>query len=109
MHWKRSRNGRRYLYRCVRQGDRVVTKYVGTGQVAALAQRREALERARQAAERRVWLRLERRHDRIDAKMRELCTLTEQLMMIELILAGYHRHEWEWRKRRARKRTTKAA
>ena len=100
MGWE-TRRGKRYYYQASRVDGRVVKRYVGKGDVAALlgqmndldAQRRQVeaeSERAERAA--------------LDALHRELgdaCDLVDQLTRAVLLAAGYHRHDrGEWRKRR---------
>jgi len=109
MAWKTSKYGHRYLYKNRRRGNRVITQYVGTGAVAELAARTEALYRAERQAELRAWQEELRCCAEIDAVVATVCSTIDQLVMAELLLAGCYRHQWEWRKRGVEGYTQKAA
>jgi hypothetical protein len=109
MVWKTSKSGRRYLYRNRRRGNRVHADYVGTGAVAELAVRAEALHRAERQAELRAWQEQQRRCDELNASVEKLCAAADRLLIAQLLLAGCHRHEWAWRRRRVKRRAQQAA
>lgn len=99
MGWE-DRGGQAYYYRKERDGERVVSRYVGTGYGARLiaeserALRREAKERRR--ARERERRRLERPLDAI----RQAEEAVRLLRDAALIAAGYHTHKGQWRKQR---------
>ena len=109
MAWRTSKYGHRYFYRNRRCGDRVITQYIGTGPVAELAARTEALDRAKRQAEMIAWREKQQRCDELDALVGGLCTTIDQLLMATLLVAGCHRHDWAWRRRRAKRYAPKAA
>src|SRR4051794_38487830 len=101
MGWK-VRQGVRYYYRSVREGDRVRTEYVGTGEAAELiaeADRLDALERKR-AAE--AWRDCRRTADAADRAAALACGRSGVLARLALEAAGFRRHKrGQWRKARA--------
>lgn len=100
MAWEQRGTGT-YYYRSERQGGRVVKTYVGGGVVGALSaeldaedRRQRADERRQQADERKRWADLER-------ATRELDDLADGLAAVQLLTAGFHRHDrGAWRRRR---------
>jgi hypothetical protein len=109
MVWKKSKSGHWYLYKNRRRGNRVITQYIGTGAVAELAVRREALRRAERHAEMCAWREEQRDCAELDESITNMCAAIERLLMAELLLAGFHCHEWAWRKRRVKHNSQKAA
>lgn len=94
------RNGNVYYYEKRREGDRVVSEYVGGGLVADLAQKRAELDRAQREAERER-LRIERMSmAEVDAALDQFSKLVDTVMAAELLLNGYHQHKRQWRRRR---------
>jgi len=99
MGWE-SRGSGMYYYRKRRIGGRVVSEYVGggvVGELAALQDERERLERAeRRQAERRVheemWM--------LDRQADEVAELIRALAQGMLLVTGHHTHRGQWRKRR---------
>jgi len=103
MAWE-TRNGQRYYYRKRREGGRVVSEYVGAGDLAvavayledASSKQRRALAKREAAlfqAERQRWRGVETLVGELDAAIR---TLVREA----LTAAGYHQHKGQWRKRR---------
>jgi hypothetical protein len=95
MSWEQ-RGNRRYYYRKRREGDRVISEYVGAGELAETAVAIDALEREIRRAERQR--RAERRA--LDAQIDEVCDLIRALTFAELLVSGYHTHKGQWRRRR---------
>ena len=95
MSWER-RAAKRYYYRKYRQGDRVLSEYVGAGQPAELAAALDAAQRQWRQAECDRWA--SRRA--LDARIDELCDLTHALACALLLAAGYRTHKGQWRKKR---------
>jgi predicted proteasome-type protease len=95
MSWEQ-RGDRRYYYRKRRDGDRVISEYVGAGELAETAAALDALEREARRAERQS--RQEARA--LDAQIDEVCDLIRALTYAELLVAGYHTHKGQWRRKR---------
>ena len=102
MAWE-TRRGRRYYYRSVRRGGRVVKEYGGAGRVAELWAQLDALTLERRAIERQERAAERARSDALEAQTLELIQLTDALVVATLTAAGYHRHDrGAWRRRRDR-------
>jgi hypothetical protein len=101
MAWE-TRNGNRYYYRSVRDGDRVRKEYVGTGPLALLAAEADEARRLRRQRKReRERAELERLRE-ADAVVERLCEDAETLARAVLMASGYTNHKGEWRMRRGR-------
>jgi len=99
MGWER-RGGGMYYYRKRRQGDRVVSEYVGSGPLAALAAAFDQLRREEQSLQRE---RMQQEHEAIralDGDVEDVCTVIRVLTYGALLAAGYHTHKGQWRKNR---------
>src|SRR5688572_7989115 len=102
MGWE-TRRGRRYYYRSVRRGQRVVKEYVGSGPAAELSARLDALTLERRQIERQEQVAEQARYEELEAQTVELIELTDALVAAALAVAGYHRHDrGAWRRRRDR-------
>jgi len=102
MAWE-TRRGHLYYYRSVRRGGRVVKEYFGTGRVAELYAQLDALTLERRAIERQDRADERARYEALDARTLELIQLTDALVAVTLMAAGYHRHDrGAWRRRRDR-------
>ena len=77
MNWEQ-RGNRRYYYRKRRHGDRVISEYVGAGELAEAAANLDALERELRQAERQIREELRA----LDAQVDEVCDLARSIMFI---------------------------
>lgn len=98
MGWDR----RGYYYRAKKVDGRVVREYVGQGEIAALVEQNDLLDREK----RKLDFAQERaQQDEMNALDELLNDLNEQidlLARVVLLAAGYRRHKrGEWRKKRA--------
>lgn len=95
MAWK---NG--YYYRNRREGDQVVSEYVGSGYAAELLAQLDEKERIKAKAKRELFRRQvtadRAQQNEIDATGKAAGDMVTALMLI----AGYHRHKRQWRKDR---------
>ena len=103
MGWERRGSGT-YYYCKERQGGRVVSRYIGRGELAhaiaglddldrrgrenARLQHRQAIEQARRTTA------------AAEAALRDLDRVTTAAVTAALIEAGYHQHKRQWRKKR---------
>ena len=99
MGWEK-RGHHLYYYRKRREGKRVISEYVGRGELAEAIATLDALNRHEQEGERAA-LRDEREAQRdvdqvIDAAEELLRVVTGAV----LLASGYHRHKGQWRRRR---------
>jgi hypothetical protein len=95
------RDGRPYLYRSVRRGGRVTSKYLAGGIDAQLIATLEDIERDDRRGDRER-ARAERREvDDLERALDEMAERARALAHDALTAAGYHQHDrGEWRKRR---------
>ncbi len=99
MGWENRPSGR-YYYEKKREDGRVVSKYVGRGLVAQLAESVNLMQRA-EREELRAEMRRQAAQDReTDALIRRAARRVKLLTDASLLAAGYYRHKGQWRKRR---------
>jgi hypothetical protein len=98
MAWE-ERNGRRYYYRKRREGNRVVSEYMGGGFSGQLAEILDMEDRQEADYKRRELGKQKRQTAPIDNKVDEIEKYTRAITRACLLLAGYHTHKGQWRKR----------
>jgi hypothetical protein len=99
MGWEK-RGNQLYYYRKRREGDTVVSEYVGRGELAELYATLDELERERREAEREAW---RQRRAEIQAGVQILDEVEDAVRTLTracLLAAGYHTHKGQWRQRR---------
>ena len=94
------RNGNLYYYRKRREGDRVVSEYVGGGALVHLADYQDKQERLRREAGELRDRRAQMSVEEIDRQLDEYSEMVDLLATAELLTRGYHRHNRQWRRRR---------
>ena len=88
-----------YYYRSRREGNRVVTEYLGRRSWVPALLRLETVEREQKAAERAA-MRAEREAElEIDREIDNLGADARGLTSAVLLVSGYHTHKREWRRR----------
>src|SRR5688572_28571797 len=88
MAWEARRGGRRYLYKSIREGNRVRKVYLGAGPTAELAALWDARE-AEECSEARYAEDVERKPlQELDGRVGEYCRDVEQLVRAALTAAG---------------------
>jgi hypothetical protein len=96
----RHKAGKLYYYRKRREGDRVVSEYVGGGLVVDLQQKRAEIDKAIREGQ-AMQLKLERlTAKQIDHALNEFSDLVDTVTKAVLISMGYHQHHRQWRRRR---------
>jgi hypothetical protein len=99
MGWEKRGSGL-YYYTKRREGRRVVSEYVGRGELAEAIATLDALDRERRELERQAE-RHELEEDRAVAReVDAICGMTRTLMSAMLLSIGYHTHKGQWRRRR---------
>jgi len=98
MGWEK-RGNRKYLYRKRRIGRRVVSEYVGRGEVAELVCERDGMNRIERDLRTAEAAAARERQRNIDAEIDRLGRLTRALTYGMFLLSGYHTHKGQWRKR----------
>jgi hypothetical protein len=98
MAWEK-RGGERYYYRKRREGERVISEYVGAGDDAELVSRFDQTEQQRQSDARKQWQRWKAEQATLDGEIAELSHLVQTLTAAVLLASGCHRHKRQWRVR----------
>jgi hypothetical protein len=111
MTWERGR----YYVRKRREGDQVVSEYVGTGPLAEQAADQDAEERLQRQATVAAYQAIRDRARAVEEAMEKFSAALDCLFEATLLAAGYHLHKrGEWRKRheakakKAKKRRSQA-
>jgi hypothetical protein len=99
MGWER-RGNRGYYYRKKRIGQRVVSEYVGAGELAELVAELDALRRAEREAERLRWQRERDAELALDQEVNALGDVARMLTQAVMVATGHHTHKGTWRKTR---------
>jgi hypothetical protein len=91
----------RYYYRSRREGDQVISEYLGADAVGEAAARREDERRAQALAARERERSSQDEARALEAALHDLARTSDELLTEVLTAAGYHRHHrGEWRLRR---------
>ena len=99
--WEKRERGGLYYTRSRKEGGRVVREYIGTGPLAELAAKTDALKRLRREEEAKAWREERESLKALDQSVEELYEAAEILARATLLAAGYHQHNrGEWRKKR---------
>ncbi len=102
--WERRTRGGLYYTRSRKQGGRVVREYVGSGPLAELAAKTDAMKRRRREEQAKAWREERESLEALDRSVEELYEAAEVLARASLIAAGYRQHNrGEWRRKRGRK------
>ncbi len=95
-----TRGNKRYYYKKKREGKKVVSIYVGTGSEAEkIAQEDERL-REKRRNEQQFWQSRIAEIEALDMECESMHKFIGNLINANFILAGYHKHKGEWRRRR---------
>jgi hypothetical protein len=99
MAWE-TRGNREYYYTKRREGQRVISEYVGTGELAEATATILALDRERKELEQAMW-REERDVQRdLDREIDAVGDIARALNRAALLASGHHTHKGQWRRRR---------
>jgi hypothetical protein len=93
--WK---NG--FYYRSRRQGNKVVSEYVGGGYVGLLMEQLDQDERYKAEIKRNAWQTAQAEQAAIDAQIDAVGAAVAALVDAQLLSNGYHKHKREWRRKR---------
>jgi hypothetical protein len=94
-----SRGKRTYYYRPVRIDGKPRKLYLGGGAVGEAHARQIARERRRREDERAAWRAEQTRLARAEAALDEVRGLVGLMAKASLLVAGWHDHRGEWRRR----------
>jgi hypothetical protein len=97
MGWE-SRGNRLYYYRKRREGQRVVSEYLGTGMTASLIaelDNEDYLERAYNATE---WKKQRNEQKGLERNLDNVQESINSVVRAVMLTSGYHAHKGQWRK-----------
>ena len=104
MSWE-YRGNNKYYYRKKRLGNRIVSEYVGRGEVAELIAATDVMNRNQRKMERKstdlIIQNLKKTFLYSDKIVKEFENKVDTVVKTHLILNGYHQHKGEWRKIRS--------
>lgn len=90
-----------YYYKKEREGNRVVSKYVGTGEVASLIAQMDELEADSKYHKRYEEQNHREKAERFEREITEIENAFNELITAHLLINGYHQTgSREWRKKR---------
>ena|SRR5215203_4088504 len=95
-----NRDGNLYYYRSVRRGDVVRKVYMGSGELARIANERDVMSRAAEECRRQEERRAQERLEALSTPILEIGEAAEVLVRAYLIAGGFRRHKGEWRRAR---------
>lgn|SRR5690349_6284627 len=98
MGWER-RGKCTYYYRKERRAGRVRSVYLGRGEIAALVSQLDTVFAGEQIASRREVLQARRDFESLDHSIDSVGQLISKLTEAVLLVAGFHQHRRQWRKR----------
>lgn len=98
MGWER-RGDNLYYYRKRREGDHVVSEYVGRGEMTELLADLDLLVKAWREAQREAWTQKQAEITAVDQMLDEVEGVIRTLTRAYLLAAGYHTHKGQWRRR----------
>ncbi len=99
MAWE-TRGGRRYYYEKKRVDGRVVSRYVGCGLAAQLAENVNEMLRIEREVLREESRRQAALDREIDTQIRTAMRAVKLVTDAALFVAGYHKHKGQWRRKR---------
>ncbi len=92
------RNGNYYYYKKEREGNRVVSKYYGKGELASLVAQMDEIERQETAEKTELQRKNKEKQEKIDRELSEIEQKTKSLISEFLISKGFYQTKSrEWR------------
>ena len=99
MGWEK-RGNRKYYYRKKRIGKKVISEYVGSGPAAEKIAKEDELIQRKRKEEQQAWVSRQAEIIAVDDALDALEIITRTLINAQLLLAGFHTHKGQWRRRR---------
>lgn len=98
------RNGKPYYYRKIRKGKKVISEYVGSGEVARLTAELDKTKVFFRKIRKLTISNEKAIHDLADGEIKLLEKSISELFTQVAINNGYHQHKRQWRKKRLKKK-----
>jgi hypothetical protein len=97
---KETRGNNVYYYRKRRDGDRVISEYVGSGETAEIIDIASRLEQSRKQEIRAGIQAQQMSMDRINSMVDSHSEAVDSIVELHLLALGYHKHNRQWRRKR---------
>ncbi len=94
------RNGKRYYYRKIRQGQRVVSEYIGASEFAELWLELDAFDRVEKTLSRIAWKNEKDEVKKLNKDISQLAKIISGMARASLLTSNYHSHKGQWRQNR---------
>ncbi len=94
------RNGKRYYYRKIRRGKRVVSEYVGAGEFAELLFQIDGIDRVEKTMSMIAWKDNKDEAENLGKEISQLTKIISGMTRASLLISGYHSHKGQWRRSR---------
>lgn len=94
------RGSRFYFYEKHREGQRVVSRYIGGGALADTAAEMSAETRQEREQQRQQQRKIHDEQKQIDRQLADAESAIAAITRAALCAAGYHKHKGQWRKKR---------
>jgi hypothetical protein len=96
----RHNNGKLYYYKKRREGDRVISEYVSSGELAEIIDLTTRLEQNRKQEIRAGIQAQQMSMDRINSIVDSHSEAVDRIVELHLLALGYHKHKRQWRRKR---------
>lgn len=102
MAWEKRQRGGLYYTQSYRENGRVRRRYIGTGNLATLIAKADALIREQRESTRLLEREKRRDEKEEDREFQAYFDEVQRTLEAVLVEAGYHKHKRQWRKRRGK-------
>ena len=92
------RNGKRYYYRKIRQGKRVVSEYIGGSEFAELLFQLDEINRVEKMLSEFAWKAEKDEVKDLGKGISQLTKIISGMVRASLLISGYHSHKGQWRR-----------
>ena len=97
MAWE-ERNGRRYYYRKKRIGYRVISVYIGTGDLAELLTEVDSTGRRKRLNQQLTFEAVKAEAKQQESAVNQISDLIQSMLHAALLATGHHTHKGQWRR-----------
>jgi hypothetical protein len=93
------RNGKPYYYRKKRKGDKIVSVYVGSGELAEIASTFDKEAQYEKNLNKQKHLKEEVQFQKMDKEVVAFAQIINELFTSVALANGYYKHKRQWRKK----------
>lgn len=99
MAWE-ERNGRLYYYRKHRDGRKVISDYIGSGDLAEMSFKIDTLRRIQRKCNQQIWQETIAEVRELESTVDQMNEMVKTMLHGNLLVSGHHTHKGQWRRRR---------